>query len=123
MKVKVRYHLLGDIPVLGFLFRSQSTATTNQNLMVFLRPSILRDRKDADTLTNEKYNFIRGLKSESFDIDSAFQSPLEGMASSLPPAEKTELSTPVIEDLPKSVDGIDDEVDDDLWDDENDGFI
>ena len=108
--------LLGDIPLLGFLFRSSSTAKTNQNLMVFLRPSILRDRKDADTLTNEKYSFIRGLQSESFDINDAFHSPLKDIEASLQPVEKTELSTPIYETPQKKDTGGDN------WDDEYAGF-
>ena len=108
--------LLGDIPLLGFLFRSSSTAKTNQNLMVFLRPSILRDRKDADTLTNEKYSFIRGLQSESFDINNAFHSPLKDIEASLQPVEKTELSTPIYETPQKKDTGGDN------WDDEYAGF-
>ncbi len=108
--------LLGDIPLLGFLFRSSSTTKTNQNLMVFLRPSILRDRKDADTLTNEKYNFIRGLQSESFDINNAFHSPLKDIEASLPPVEKTELSTPIYETPQKK------DIGDDDWDSEYAGF-
>ncbi len=108
--------LLGDIPLLGFLFRSSSTSKTNQNLMVFLRPSILRDRKDADTLTNEKYSFIRGLQSESFDINNAFHSPLKEIEASLQPIEKTELSTPIYETLQKK------DIGDDNWDEEYAGF-
>ena len=108
--------LLGDIPLLGFLFRSSSTAKSNQNLMVFLRPSILRDRKDADTLTNEKYSFIRGLQSESFDINNAFHSPLKDIEASLQPVEKTELSTPIYETPQKKDNGGDN------WDDEYAGF-
>jgi len=108
--------LLGDIPLLGFLFRSSSTAKTNQNLMVFLRPSILRDRKDADTLTNEKYSFIRGLQSESFDINNAFHSPLKDIEASLQPVEKTELSAPIYETPQKK------DMSDDDWDDGYAGF-
>ncbi len=51
--------LLGDIPVLGHLFRSTSTSTRKRNLMVFIRPRIL---DDVDTLLGEsqkKYNYIR----------------------------------------------------------------
>jgi general secretion pathway protein D len=54
--------LLGDIPVLGKLFTSESTTKSKQNLMVFLRPSILRDYKDAAMVTNEKYNYLRQLQ-------------------------------------------------------------
>ncbi|MCW8830745.1 MAG: type II secretion system secretin GspD, partial [Gammaproteobacteria bacterium] len=51
--------LLGDIPLLGSLFRSTSSTKSKQNLMVFLRPSILRDDTDAAYITNEKYNYLR----------------------------------------------------------------
>lgn len=56
--------LLGDIPLLGKLFTSQSTTKSKQNLMVFLRPSILRDYKDAAMVTNEKYNYLRELQQD-----------------------------------------------------------
>lgn len=51
--------ILGDIPLLGYLFQSRSTSKNKQNLMVFLRPSILRDEGDAAFVTNEKYNLLR----------------------------------------------------------------
>ncbi|MDT8451198.1 MAG: type II secretion system secretin GspD [Gammaproteobacteria bacterium] len=54
--------LLGDIPLLGALFRSTSSNKSKQNLMVFLRPSILRDDADAAFITNEKYNYLRSLQ-------------------------------------------------------------
>lgn len=51
--------LLGDIPLLGWLFRSHSTTKEKQNLMVFMRPSIMRDGAAAYYHTNEKYNYLR----------------------------------------------------------------
>lgn len=54
--------LLGDIPLLGALFRSTSSNKSKQNLMVFLRPSILRDDADTAFVTNEKYNYLRSLQ-------------------------------------------------------------
>ncbi|MCW9014210.1 MAG: type II secretion system secretin GspD [Gammaproteobacteria bacterium] len=51
--------LLGDIPILGWLFRSHSTEKTKQNLMIFMRPSIMRDRATAAFHTNDKYNLLR----------------------------------------------------------------
>ena len=56
--------LLGDIPLLGKLFTSESTSKSKQNLMVFLRPSILRDFNDAAIVTNEKYNYLRQLQQD-----------------------------------------------------------
>ena len=51
--------LLGDIPVLGNLFRSRSGKRTKQDLMVFLHPRILRDAATEQAVSSEKYNYIR----------------------------------------------------------------
>ena len=51
--------LLGDIPVLGHLFKSTSTQVEKKNLMVFIKPTIIRDGVSADGITQRKYNFIR----------------------------------------------------------------
>ncbi|KJF93166.1 type II secretion system secretin GspD [Photobacterium angustum] len=51
--------ILGDIPVLGALFRSTNNTTEKTNLMVFIRPTILRDGMSADGITQRKYNYIR----------------------------------------------------------------
>ncbi|EGR1566738.1 type II secretion system protein GspD [Vibrio parahaemolyticus] len=51
--------LLGDIPVLGHLFKSTSTQIEKRNLMVFIKPTIIRDGMTADGITQRKYNFIR----------------------------------------------------------------
>ena len=50
---------LGDIPVLGHLFKSTSTQVEKMNLMVFIKPTIIRDGMTADGITQRKYNFIR----------------------------------------------------------------
>ena len=54
-----RVPLLGRIPLIGALFRSDSTAKKKTNLMVFIRPTILRDDDTAAFETNAKYNYIR----------------------------------------------------------------
>ncbi len=51
--------LLGDIPLLGYLFRYKSSTQVKQNLMVFLHPTILRDPELANLHTGEKYSFLR----------------------------------------------------------------
>ncbi|MFY8273797.1 type II secretion system secretin GspD [Pseudoalteromonas sp. SSDWG2] len=63
--------LLGDIPVLGHLFKSTSTAKRKRNLIVFIRPTILRDSESMNRLSHSKYNFIRGeqLKQDDDGID------------------------------------------------------
>lgn len=50
---------LGDIPILGNLFRYRSSNSTQRNLMLFLKPTILVDAATEHSVTSEKYNFIR----------------------------------------------------------------
>jgi general secretion pathway protein D len=50
--------LLGDIPILGNLFRSKSRNRTKTNLMVFIRPTIIRSAADAQRVTGERYQYI-----------------------------------------------------------------
>ncbi|KFK91785.1 MULTISPECIES: type II secretion system secretin GspD [unclassified Serratia (in: enterobacteria)] len=47
--------LLGDIPVLGYLFRSNSQQVSKRNLMLFIRPTIIRDRDDFRNASSDKY--------------------------------------------------------------------
>ncbi len=53
---------LGRVPGLGWLFRARSTERVKSNLMVFIRPTILRDNIQATFETNTKYNYIRDLQ-------------------------------------------------------------
>ena len=50
---------LGDIPGLGRLFRSTSSQRTKQNLMVFIRPRIMRDGETLAQLSSEKYRNLK----------------------------------------------------------------
>jgi len=52
--------LLGDIPILGHLFKSTNTTKRKRNLIVFIRPTIIRDGVNMNKLSFNKYNFIRG---------------------------------------------------------------
>lgn len=63
--------LLGDIPVLGYLFRYNSTSKTKQNLMVFIHPTILRDPITYTGVSSSKYNLFRAEQlSQEQDTDS-----------------------------------------------------
>ncbi|MBS0447281.1 MAG: type II secretion system secretin GspD [Proteobacteria bacterium] len=52
--------LLGDIPYLGALFRSDSRVRKKTNLMVFLRPIVMRDAADTSRVSLDRYDYIRG---------------------------------------------------------------
>ena len=81
-----RVPILGSVPILGALFRSRSTEKLKTNLMVFIRPTILRDGVQARFQTDSKYNYIRDLQLEQSTKDPALmrgeQRPL------LPPLEE-----------------------------------
>ena len=57
-----RIPLLSDIPGLGELFKSRSKSRTKTNLMVFIRPTILRSKEDAQRLTQQRYGYVRDLQ-------------------------------------------------------------
>lgn len=79
--------LLGDIPVLGRLFSSESERRVKRNLLVFLRPTILLDKAESTAATDGKYRTLwevnlgirekLGLpeRGERPPIESLFQSP------------------------------------------------
>ena len=58
MESESKVPLLGDIPYLGHLFKSTRTQVEKKNLMVFIKPTIIRDGVTADGIPR-KYNFIR----------------------------------------------------------------
>ncbi|MFT4993153.1 MAG: general secretion pathway protein D [Paraglaciecola sp.] len=62
--------LLGDIPILGHLFKSTTTSKRKRNLMVFIRPTIVRDGVTMNEISHRKYNYIRAeqLKRQSQGI-------------------------------------------------------
>ncbi|HTP71207.1 MAG TPA: type II secretion system secretin GspD [Burkholderiaceae bacterium] len=76
--------LLGDIPYLGALFRSESREKTRTNLMVFLRPIVMRDTESATKLSLDRYDYIRARQKEA----QPTASPILGNNESpvLPPA-------------------------------------
>jgi general secretion pathway protein D len=78
-----RVPLLGDIPVLGQLFRYSSRKRTKTNLMVFLRPMIVRTAADAAAVTSPRYDYILG-QEKSLAPGSKFMLP--------------DVSTPLISD-------------------------
>lgn len=50
---------LGDIPIAGNLFRTTSRSRDRRNLMVFLRPTIIRNRDAAEGVTRKKFDYIK----------------------------------------------------------------
>ena len=50
---------LGDIPIIGNLFKSQKRSRVKTNLMVFLRPTVIRSNEQSVNLASDRYNYIR----------------------------------------------------------------
>lgn len=66
--------VLGDVPVLGQLFRYDTRKRTKTNLMIFLRPTVLRDASQAGILSNERYRVL-GLDQQAVSPESRFMMP------------------------------------------------
>lgn len=58
--------LLGDIPVVGELFKSRSRSRTKTNLMIFIRPTIVRSRQDAQAISARRFNYTREMQRERY---------------------------------------------------------
>jgi general secretion pathway protein D len=50
---------LGDIPVLGNLFKYKTRSRQKTNLMVFLRPVVVRSKDDSNIISNDRYDYMR----------------------------------------------------------------
>ena len=61
--------LLGDIPVLGNLFKSKAKSRNKTNLMIFIRPTILRSAADSRRIAEQRYGYLR--------LQQGLQSPNE----------------------------------------------
>jgi len=57
--------VMGDVPLIGGLFRSERRTRQKTNLMVFLRPTVIRDTAASDTLALDRYEAIRALQKDS----------------------------------------------------------
>ncbi|MEN8134370.1 MAG: type II secretion system secretin GspD [Thermodesulfobacteriota bacterium] len=66
-EVEHRVPLLGSIPLLGWLFRYSKTTHDKRNLMLFLRPNILRDSEANNRITFNKYDYMRRVQQDFND--------------------------------------------------------
>jgi general secretion pathway protein D len=85
--------LLGDLPVVGGLFRSESRNRKRTNLMVFLRPVVMRDADSANRLSTDRYEVIRGMQ-KSAQPARSFVMPINE-APVMPPASAPAETVPL----------------------------
>lgn len=76
--------LLGDIPLVGNLFKYEKRKRTKTNLMVFLRPHIVRNAQDSQSLSLDRYNYMRAVQTGLPDRSTWFHPDAGHMV--LPPS-------------------------------------
>jgi len=68
--------VFGDVPVLGNLFRSENRSRRKTNLMIFLRPTVVRDAATSDALMVDRYEAIRALQQSTQPAPSILLRPV-----------------------------------------------
>ena len=61
-EIEKKIPILGDIPLVGRLFKSTSTSRSKRNLIVFMRPTIIRDTASVREVSNRKYNYFQAIQ-------------------------------------------------------------
>lgn len=85
--------LLGDIPLIGWLFRYETRTSNKTNLMIFIRPSILRTAVASQGLTQDRYQYLRNQQEQS-------QIPWHLLLPSMPGPSLPELKAVPVSSLP-----------------------
>jgi general secretion pathway protein D len=81
-----RIPLLSDIPLLGELFKSKSKTRSKTNLMVFIRPTVLRNRGDGDVLTARRYDYVRAMQlARNPDVEPSIDELVRDYMGAIPP--------------------------------------
>jgi general secretion pathway protein D len=92
-----RVPLLGSIPIIGLAFKTRSNNTEKDNLMIFLRPKIMRDANQAAYETDLKYNYMQDQQKsfEHHDIPPLLPGERQPRLPPLPPAPPPERGGPM----------------------------
>ncbi len=86
--------LLGDLPVIGNLFKYNTRNRSKTNLMIFLRPIIVRDAEHADALSRSSYDTMLGVQSEAAAAAKSMPLLRQGGSPSLAPQPPAAAATP-----------------------------
>lgn len=95
--------LLGDIPVLGRLFRDEGRSRVKTNLMIFLRPRIIRNAEDARAVTTPRYKSIRDAQ---IDLDQGRSTLIEDVIRDYLGVEPPGETAPPLRNPPQARDGL-----------------
>ncbi len=93
--------LLGSLPVIGNLFKSQTRSRKKTNLMVFIRPVVVRDASATDNLSIDRYELMRGQQKNAQPAQSLLLPINQGPQ--MPAFPVTPLKTPVPIEAPTEV--------------------
>jgi general secretion pathway protein D len=90
-KGESRVPFLGNIPIIGLLFKTRNQTSSKTNLMIFIRPKIMRDANQAAYETELKYNYMQDQQTPMFHTSPSDLPPLlpgvpPGKLPPLPPA-------------------------------------
>jgi general secretion pathway protein D len=93
-----RVPVLGNIPLIGGLFRYRTREHSKTNLMIFLRPTLVRDNQRANAFTGERYDYILGAQRSSApahdvilpDMEAPLLPPLKAETMPLAPSSDVE---------------------------------
>jgi len=90
-KGESRVPFLGNIPIIGLLFKTRNQTSSKTNLMIFIRPKIMRDANQAAYETELKYNYMQDQQRPMFHTSPSDLPPLlpgvpPGKLPPLPPA-------------------------------------
>ncbi|MFY3383472.1 type II secretion system secretin GspD [Paracidovorax sp. MALMAid1276] len=91
--------VMGDLPVVGALFRSENRTRNKTNLMVFLRPVVVRDNATSEALMLDRYEAIRALQQVTQPAPSVMMNSVSG-APVLPVLPARTAPAPVQQPLP-----------------------
>ncbi len=97
--------LLGDLPIAGNLFKSQGRSRDRRNLLVFLRPTVIRTRADAEAVTRKKFNYIKGRELLSTGRpQSELERLIDQVTGGTTPDKREPDQTPEIDPAPEPLD-------------------
>ncbi|WP_372764462.1 type II secretion system secretin GspD, partial [Litorivivens sp.] len=89
-EISSKVPILGSMPIIGRLFRADKTQKSKSNLMVFIRPTIVRDSETLKGLSSEKYNYIRAqqliLHNDGINLFPAAKAPVLPVWTGLDPS-------------------------------------
>jgi general secretion pathway protein D len=88
--------VLGDIPFLGNLFKRETRSRKKRNLMIFLRPVVIRDADSTQNLSLDRYDIMRVLQKDSQPVPSRVLQINEAPVLPPSPATRSPSQTPAL---------------------------